>query len=211
MQQSTWGNDVIYAYAEDSNLSGGAGNDRIVGNTGNDTLSGGVGSDVLEGGAGNDRIDGGLGNDTLIGDDGNDVLLGGAGYDVLQGGAGDDRLEGGLGNDLYIFNRGDGHDTIYDSIGNDTLKIGANLSDLWFEKNGKNINISIIGTDDSITIEQGASLLHRVETIELDDDKSLNFKEINNIINTQSHFTYDNISGNLNEQMWQFNQNNGIV
>ena len=212
VQQPTWGNDVIYAYAEDSTLSGNAGDDRIIGNIGNDTLSGGVGYDVLQGGAGNDRLDGGLGNDTLQGDAGDDVLLGGAGSDVLHGGSGNDVMQGGIGNDVYVFNRGDGHDTMFDSLGNDTLKIGANLSDLWFEKNGKNINISIIGSEDVITIEQGTTLLHRVETIELDDGSHLSFKEMNNIINTQSHFanSYTNDTY-IAQQMIEFNQNNGIL
>ncbi|MBR7003024.1 MAG: hypothetical protein IKI11_10265, partial [Neisseriaceae bacterium] len=212
VQQPTWGNDVIYAYAEDSNLSGNMGDDRIIGNIGNDTLSGGVGYDVLQGGAGNDRLDGGLGNDTLQGDAGDDVLLGGAGSDVLHGGSGNDVMQGGLGNDTYIFNRGDGQDTISDTLGNDTLKIGANLQDLWFAKDGKNINISIIGTDDVITIEQGTTLLHRIENIELDDGNSLNFKDMNNIINQQSHFanSYTN-DAYIAQQMIEFNQNNGIL
>ncbi|MBO7080912.1 MAG: hypothetical protein J6V99_02590, partial [Neisseriaceae bacterium] len=212
VQQPTWGNDVIYAYAEDSTLSGNAGDDRIIGNIGNDTLSGGVGYDVLHGGAGNDRLDGGLGNDTLQGDAGDDVLLGGAGSDVLHGGSGNDVMQGGIGNDVYVFNRGDGQDTIFDTLGNDTLKIGANLQDLWFAKDGKNINISIIGTDDSITIENGSGLFNRIENIELEDGNSLNFKEMNNIINTQSHFanSYTNDTY-IAQQMIEFNQNNGIL
>ena len=212
VQQPTWGNDVIYAYAEDSNLSGNMGDDRIVGNIGNDVLSGGVGFDVLEGGAGDDRLDGGLGNDTLQGDAGDDVLLGGAGSDVLHGGSGNDVMQGGIGNDVYVFNRGDGQDTISDTLGNDTLKIGANLQDLWFAKDGKNINISIIGTDDTITIENGSGLFNRIENIELEDGNSLNFKEMNNIINTQSHFanSYTN-DAYIAQQMIEFNQNHGIL
>ena len=57
---------------------------------------------------------GGAGNDTLLGEAGNDILHGGAGNDTLFGGLGDDILCGEAGNDTYVFNRGEGHDTIFD-------------------------------------------------------------------------------------------------
>ena len=70
----------------------------------------------------------------------------------------------------------------------------------------------MIGTDDTITIENAFSLLHRVEKIETEDGKSLNYKEVNNIINTQNGFAYDsNLSGSLNDQMLEFNQAHGIL
>ncbi|OOV79688.1 calcium-binding protein, partial [Acinetobacter sp. ANC 5600] len=77
--------DVLRAYAVDSNISGLGGNDLIYGNVGNDTLYGGVGNDQLYGGDGNDMLIGGDGNDTL---------------------------NGGIGSDTYIFSIGDGVDTI---------------------------------------------------------------------------------------------------
>ncbi len=80
----------------------------------NDTLSGTVSMDVLFGGAGNDILRGNNGNDFLFGENGNDSLYGEDGDDILIGGTGNDRLEGGYGNDTYIFNIGDGNDTIYD-------------------------------------------------------------------------------------------------
>ncbi|OGA32302.1 MAG: hypothetical protein A3F75_13230 [Betaproteobacteria bacterium RIFCSPLOWO2_12_FULL_64_23] len=51
------------------------------------------------------------GADTLAGDD----LYHGWIPDRLEGGAGSDTLQGGAGEDLYVFNRGDGADTIVDS------------------------------------------------------------------------------------------------
>ncbi|MBQ9618982.1 MAG: hypothetical protein IJR44_00650, partial [Neisseriaceae bacterium] len=116
------------------------------------------------------------------------------------------------GNDIYIFNKGDGYDSINDLGGNDTLKIGANLGELWFAKEGKNLQISLIGSEDAITIKNAFSLLHRVEKIETEDGKSLNYKEVNNILNTQNGFAYDsNLSGSLNDQMLEFNQAHGIL
>lgn len=121
-------------YETSDSFTGSNANDLITGGGGADTLLGAEGDDVLAGGAGNDSIEGGLGEDDLFGGDGDDVLKsgdgndfviagagkdtleGGAGDDVLNGGKGDDVLRGGLGNDIYIFNRGDGHDTIDESI-----------------------------------------------------------------------------------------------
>ncbi len=96
-------------------LAGQGGNDVLVGGDGDDELLGGQGDDDLLGGDGNDTLRGGAGGDHLLGGQGDDVIEGGADDDVLTGGAGDDILRGGQGNDTYIFNRGDGHDTIDES------------------------------------------------------------------------------------------------
>lgn len=71
------------------------------------------------------------GADTLSGNGGNDLLLGGAGDDTLSGGTGDDLLHGGEGSDTYVFNAGDGADTILEThgdTGNDVLQFGAGIS-----------------------------------------------------------------------------------
>jgi trimeric autotransporter adhesin len=80
-------------------------------------------------------------SDKLTGGDGHDVLSGLAGNDTLTGGKGNDILNGGLGNDTYIFNLGDGFDTIAAGTYNtgDLIKIeGADFYDLnyaWFNGN----------------------------------------------------------------------------
>ena len=53
-----------------------------------------------------DLLNGGLGDDTIIGL---------AGDDLITGSLGDDVLEGGKGSDTYVYNVGDGNDTIFDS------------------------------------------------------------------------------------------------
>jgi len=59
----------------------------------------------------------GLGNyvEHIYGGGGNDTLNGSAGNDTLVGGADQDLLKGGAGEDVYIWNRGDGADTIQDT------------------------------------------------------------------------------------------------
>lgn len=80
---------------------------------------------VLEGGEGRDSFRGSADNDVLNGNGGNDRLTGLDGNDVLAGGAGRDVLDGGNGNDTFIFNEGDGRDSIrnFDLLGDDVLQL----------------------------------------------------------------------------------------
>lgn len=116
------GNDV---------LVGGAGNDLLLGQGGADVLFGGADDDVLYG---DDRDEtntplGFQGNDYLDGGSGNDLLVGNGGDDVMIGGTGDDTLIGGAGQDTYIYNVGDGIDTVYDTRSeNNILRFGAGVN-----------------------------------------------------------------------------------
>jgi Ca2+-binding RTX toxin-like protein len=110
------GSDLMTGGAGADTLDGGDGRDILAGGAGDDSLAGGRGDDDVYGNAGSDTLEGGAGDDYLLAGDGDDVLDGGDGDDVLIGGRGDDLLRGGRGNDVYIFNRGDGHDTIDESI-----------------------------------------------------------------------------------------------
>ena len=78
-------------------------------------------SDTLYGTSTDDSINGQQGDDNLQGLEGNDVLTGGLGNDTLSGDEGDD---------TYVFNLGDGQDTIieYTDTGmNDVLTLGYGL------------------------------------------------------------------------------------
>ena len=111
------GGDIISGGEGNDRLLGGSGTDMIHGGSGNDSIQGGQDDDILTGGTGNDLIEGGDGNDTLDGQEGSDALHGGAGDDIIQGGPGDDYLSGDQGSDTYLWNLGDGDDTILDSVG----------------------------------------------------------------------------------------------
>lgn len=63
---------------------------------------------------GSDRLVGNGGADTLDSGRGADRLIGGRGHDQLDGGKGRDVSSGGLGRDTFLFERGDGFDTITD-------------------------------------------------------------------------------------------------
>jgi Ca2+-binding RTX toxin-like protein len=133
------GNDIIAGNAGSDTLRGQVGDDVLYGGTGNDILDGGAGKDVLIGGAGLDvasyaSVTGavrahlsasGANSGDAIGDEYQAIegLTGGSGADVLGGDAGQNELSGGLGNDMlyggadddtYVWNAGDGADTIRD-------------------------------------------------------------------------------------------------
>jgi Ca2+-binding RTX toxin-like protein len=84
------------------------------GGAGADRLTGGLGADQLRGLSGNDTLIASAGNDRLSGDAGNDVLYGGTGRDVIDGGSGRDTLFGGSGVDVFVFQQGDGIDSLRD-------------------------------------------------------------------------------------------------
>ena len=66
---------------------------------------------------------GGTGSDALVGGSGADLLVGNVGDDVLMGGQGNDTLLGGKGNDTYVFQTGDGLDTILDRDGQGSILV----------------------------------------------------------------------------------------
>jgi hypothetical protein len=66
------------------------------------------------------------GADTFTGGSQADLILAGAGNDTLTGGAGNDQLYGGADNDTYLFTAGWGKDTIIDSDGLGSIKLGEN-------------------------------------------------------------------------------------
>lgn len=140
-------------------------------------------------------LTGGAGKDRLTGGDGDDTLLGLAGSDTLSGGLGDDLLIGARGNDTYLFERGGGRDVIQDQDGtwfnSDLLKISdATSRQLWFSRSGDNLDISVIGTTDRVTIDGWyASSKNRVEKITaLGDNKTLSYTKVNALVSAMSAF-----------------------
>ncbi|MCD8455313.1 calcium-binding protein [Xylella taiwanensis] len=180
-------NNYIVGYNDGNNrIYGLDGNDEIYGGALADTLYGGNGNDVLSGGSGADLLDGGTGNDTLHGDAGNDILDGGTGNDVLDGGS---------GNDTYRFASGAGVDRIYDydtTAGNtDVVCIGPGVTtdQLWFRHVGADLEVSIMGTSDQITISNWYSdAAYHVEQFKTSDGKVLLDGEVNALVSAMAAF-----------------------
>ncbi|WP_018229364.1 calcium-binding protein [Methyloversatilis universalis] len=102
----------------------------------------------------------------------NNRIVGNSLDNVLEGDIGADRLLGGAGNDTYKFSRGDEDDTILESdttLGNqDVLNFESNVAydQLWFTRVGSDLEISVIGTTDRVTVsnwyEGSASRIEQV-------------------------------------------------
>ncbi|MEO0396620.1 MAG: calcium-binding protein [Cyanobacteria bacterium P01_A01_bin.137] len=90
--------------------------------------------DILIGGNGDDGLQGGDQDDIFFGLGGDDTILGGAGTDVVFAGSGDDTVVGQTGNDVaflgsgddrFIWNNGDGSDSINGGAGYDTTQVNG--------------------------------------------------------------------------------------
>ncbi len=100
---------------------------------------------------------------TITGTGGNDTLYGASGNDTIQGLAGNDDLRDySGGNDTYVYNVGDGHDTISDynpaaTAENNVIKFGIGISAnnlVFSDVNDGDLKISFTNsTSDSITIK----------------------------------------------------------
>jgi Ca2+-binding RTX toxin-like protein len=202
------GNDSIFGEGGNDVLLGGDGNDQLEGDGattllraalhGNDDIDGGAGNDSLWGGGGADVLRGGDGNDWLAGEDqrttsasttlfGHDSLWGGAGADTLLGGTGDDQLSGGadadmlyggFGADTYIYNLGDGFDTIVDlggyNDGADELRLGAGISadSLSLLRTGSDLVFTFGHAGDQLTLKNwvlGPTSAYQIEVIRFAD------------------------------------------
>ncbi len=129
-------------------------------------------------------------NNVLTGNAGANTLTGGLGADTLDGKAGADILKGGAGNDIYWLGRGHGADTLVEAdatAGNrDVLRFAADVTanQLWFRKLGNNLEISIIGTADRMTVQNwylGAQ--YRVEEFVAGNGKTLDYAKVQTLVN----------------------------
>jgi len=111
---------------------------------------------VVEGDNAGNALAGTNVGDRLYGYDGEDVLHGGPGNDELHGGTGNDLLNGGAGDDGYVFNQGDGVDTLIDSGATDFnfLRFGAGIrpEDILHEWDGTTLVLHY-SNDDAVRIE----------------------------------------------------------
>ncbi len=204
------GNDTINGYAGNDILDGGDGDDSINGGDGNDQVLGGLGADKIDGGAGDDVIDGGDGNDTITDTAGANNIKGGLGNDTITGRG---TIEGGKGNDIitssdawsgdtYVFNVGDGKDTIADygvsnALGyggtglDDTLTFGAGIAanQLWFKKVGNDLDVTRIGATEGVVVKDWyASGFQHIEQFKSADGKTLLDSQVDALVSAMAAF-----------------------
>ena len=154
-------------------------------------------------------IDGGDGNDTITDIDGVNTIKGGLGNDTItargtiEGGKGNDVITaGGLwASETYVFNVGDGKDTINDYGGStalgyragldDTLKFGAgiNSSQLWFRKVGNDLDVTRIGSTEGVLIKDWySSGFQHVEQFKAADGKTLLDGQVDALVSAMAAF-----------------------
>ena len=168
-------------------LYGQGGDDTLTGDTGNDRLYGGDGNDSLDGGEGADYLDGGAGDDTLTTYDHH-------GGTRFRGGTGNDTLNGSRYDDTYYYRLGDGRDVIdergsYTGVVDKLVLEDLNHDQLWFERAGNDLVLSVIGTDDQVTIDDWyRSSKNHVELFEASDAMALSNNNIDQLVNAMAAF-----------------------
>ncbi len=198
--RSTAGDDLLSGSRFGDQINGGDGNDTIAAGLGNDDLSGGLGDDILSGDDGNDFLYGDDGDDTLNGGSGNDILNGYVGADTLNGGDGNDVLVGGLGNDIssggtgddtYLFNLGDGVDTIDDGAGvlgggNDTIELGVLRPNVLFTAQGEDLRIGFTQSAESVLVQGflSADASRHIELVKFSDGSTMSYADIVTLVST---------------------------
>ena len=205
------GNDTLTGGAGNDTLVGGAGNDLFVVDVVTDvvTEAANEGTDTVQSAvpwtlgahlenltlAGTAAING-------TGNTFNNVLTGNSGANVLAGGEGNDTYTGGLGsdtlsdtsttsNDIYVWGRGQGADTLTDAGGSDRLDIlvGVTESQVWLRRLGSNLDLSVIGTTDRLTINGWyTSPSHRIESFKLADGQALLASQVQQLVDAMATF-----------------------
>lgn len=157
--------------------------DIVVGGEQVNNINASAGDDVVFAGGGGDTVNGGDGNDNLYGQGGGDTVIGGSGDDVLSGGEGNDFLTGGVGNDTYLFNLGDGQDTINNHtnlalgvVEADQILLGEGITadSVRLDRDSSNgLVIQILNTNDKLVVENYffnvPSNTYAIETIKFAD------------------------------------------
>ena len=130
-------------------------------NGGNDTITAGNGLAALI----TLTLDGGAGNDTITGGDGADLIIGGIGNDTVAGGRGNDTALLGDDDDTFVWNPGDGSDTVEGQAGTDTLNFnGSNASE----------NIDISANGGRVRFNRDVAAV----TMDLDDVERIDFQAL---------------------------------
>lgn len=130
------------------------------------------------------------GNDSITGTNIADRISAYAGDDTLGGGRGDDQLQGGAGNDVYLYNIGDGNDTIDDTVlvgAGNRIRFGAGISqsDLIFthDEAARTLTIQVgTGGTDRLVLPNfdpyGVNGSLVVSALEFDDGNVMNLVDL---------------------------------
>ncbi|MPY26830.1 calcium-binding protein, partial [Shewanella sp. YLB-07] len=138
----------------------------------------------------------------MLGTASDDVITGTSIADVIEGGAGNDILNAGGGSDTYQFDSGSGQDIInnYDSSSSsiDVARFDdVSIEDLWFSRDGNNLQINIIGTDDQVEVNNwynGAN--YQVDQIQVGNSVLLN-NQLEQLVSAMASFDVPSNAGSV--------------
>jgi Ca2+-binding RTX toxin-like protein len=140
---------------------------------------------------------------TYYGTDGDDLLEGyQSDADTLVAGAGNDRLVGGAGSDTYLFEGDFAADTIFNHDTQlDTTDVArfadASADDLWLSRDGDNLLITMVGTDNRVTVNnwyRGAD--YQLDSIEAGSSVLLNNK-IDQLVSAMAAYSLPSGAGEV--------------
>ncbi|MDX2085750.1 MAG: calcium-binding protein [Candidatus Melainabacteria bacterium] len=141
---------------------------------------------------------GGNPNDVIRGYGGDDSLYGYEGNDNLTGGTGNDYIEGGAGNDIYVYNAGDGYDSIRDSAGTDVIQLGSGFvrGDLTWARDAGHLDMRLKGVK-VMTIYDHFWDTRGVETVKFADGSTLSLTTLSFTVNGTNN-SWESVSGTDN-------------
>ena len=178
------GDDHIESYGNYSTVTGGNGGDHIESYGNYSTVAGGSGNDHIESYGDDSVIDDGDGDDytesygdhsTVMGGSGNDHIESYGDYSIVSGGAGNDELVGEEANDTYLFNVGDGSDTVSDRddtlSATDTIRFGEGIrpDQIKVSQAGDDLMFKIGNNGDGIKVKGWTDPMARIERVEFAD------------------------------------------
>jgi Ca2+-binding RTX toxin-like protein len=156
-----------------------------------------TGTEAIDG-TGNELNNAIVGNsvgNVLSGLGGNDSLSGSVGDDTLDGGAGNDRMTGGQGNDTYRLGLGSGADIVVENdatAGNTDVAeflAGITADQIWLRHVGNSLEARIIGTTDSLTVQNWyLGDQYHVEQFRTADGKLLLDSQVENLVQAMAAF-----------------------
>ncbi|WP_421716862.1 calcium-binding protein [Arcobacter arenosus] len=178
-------------------------NNIINGDEYSNFLFGNENNNIINGLENSDYIYGFRGDDYISGGDGDDIIVGGLGDDTISGDRGDDYLFGSFGNDKYLFNMGDGKDTIieYESFCSediDTISFGEGIQadNVSFIRKWNDLTIRL-NENDSIQINDWYSYYdnHKIEKVSFFDGTTLSIDDVEDRAILLGSDKKDNIQG----------------
>lgn len=188
MQAGDYGLQELTLNGNDGTMIGGGQHDILVGNgNGNFLVAGASGVHFLTVNGNDNR---------LVGGGGTNLLTANGNYDVIEAGWGTNYLLNTGFEGTYQVELGDGRTTIMNGMeGNETANTlefmaGIDSDELWFRRQGDDLRIDVMGTRQSVTVDDWFAAAHReLAAIRTADGGVLDNGEVDLLVQAMASFT----------------------